>query len=85
MLMTPHLDSYSTTDPVDTRNRISCHGINVHGITHAALVKKNDIFRQKGLNHSKMGGRVLMGEISLQNGFPYSHGIFSFVVFFRTV
>ena len=51
---TPHLDSYSTTDPkpeilsaVYTGNRISCEERNVRGITPVHLCRKDDIFKQR--------------------------------------
>ena len=62
ILMTPHLDSHRTTDPkpailsADSNgNRISRDGRNVRGITHVHMCRKDDIFRQRRLNHSEMG------------------------------
>ena len=62
ILMTPHLDSHRTTDPKpeilsadSTGNRISRDGRNVRGITHVHMCRKDDIFRQRRLNHSEMG------------------------------
>ena len=53
---TPHLDSYSPTDPkpeilsaVQSRKRISRDGRNVRGITHAHVCRK-DISRQRWLS-----------------------------------
>ena len=58
--MTPHLNKHSTTDlkpeilsSVLTGNRISRDGRNERGITH--VHRKDDIFRQKLLNHSGIG------------------------------
>ena len=36
------------------------------------MCRKDDIFRQRLLNHSGIGERVIMGEVSLQKGFLYS-------------
>ena len=54
---TPHLDSYSPTDPkpeilsaVQTGKRISRDGRNVRGITHAHVCRKDDISRQRKLS-----------------------------------
>ena len=50
MLMTPHLDSHSASDPkpeilsaFKTGNRILCDGRNVRGIMHVHMRKKDDI------------------------------------------
>ena len=63
--MTPHLDSHSTTDPkpeilsaVLTGNRISRDCRNVRGIMHVHMCRKDDIFRQRRLNHSGVGGGI---------------------------
>ena len=62
MFTTPHLDSHSTTDPkpeilsaVLTGNRISGDGRNVRGIMHVHVCRKDDILRQRRLNHSGRG------------------------------
>ena len=61
--MLPYLDSHSTTDPkpeilsaVLTGNRIPHDGRNVRGIMHVHVCRKDDIFRQRRLNHSGVGG-----------------------------
>ena len=66
MFMTPQLDSHSTTDPkpkilsaVLTGNRISGDGRNARGIMHVWVCRKDDIFRQRRLNHSGVGGGKL--------------------------
>ena len=60
--MTPPLDNHSTTKPkpemlssVSTGNRNLTSWRNVCGIVHAHMYRKDDIFRQKRLNHSKIG------------------------------
>ena len=65
MFTTPYLDSHSTTDPkpeilsaVLTGNRIPHDGRNVRGIMHAHVCRKDDIFRQRRLNHSGVGGGI---------------------------
>ena len=65
ILMTPHLDSHRTTDPKpeilsadSTGNRSSRDGRSVHGIIHVHMRKKDDIFRQRRLNHSRVGGGI---------------------------
>ena len=65
MFTTPHLDSHSTTDPkpeilsaVLTGNRIPHDGRNVRGIMHVHVCRKDDIFRQRRLNHSGVGGGI---------------------------
>ena len=59
MFTTSHIDSHSTTDPkpeiqsaVLTGNRISRDRRNVRGIMHVHMCRKDDIFRQRRLNHS---------------------------------
>ena len=66
MFTTTHLDSHSTTDhkpeilsAVKAGNRISHDGINVRGIMHVQVCRKDDIFRQRQLNHSGVGGRKI--------------------------
>ena len=66
MFTTPHLDKHSTTDPkpeilsaVLTGNRISQDGRNVRRIMHVQVCRKDDIFRQRRLNHSGVGGRKI--------------------------
>ena len=65
MFTTPYLDSHSTTDPkpeilpaVLTGNRIPHDGRNVRGIMHVHVCRKDDIFRQRRLNHSGVGGGI---------------------------
>ena len=65
MFTTPHLDSHSTTDPkpeilsaVLTGNRISHDQRNVRGIMHVHVCRKYDIFRQRRLNDSEVGGEI---------------------------
>ena len=65
MITTPHIDSHSTTDPkpeiqsaVLTGSRISRDGSNVRGIMHVHMCRKDDIFRQRQLNHSGVGGGI---------------------------
>ena len=65
MFTTPHLDSHSTTDPkpeilsaVLTGNRISHDQRNVRGIMHVHVCRKYDIFRQRRLNNSEVGGEI---------------------------
>ena len=65
MFTTLHLESHSTSDPkpeilsaVLTGNRISGDGRNVSGIMHMHVCRKDDIFRQRRLNHSGVGGGV---------------------------
>ena len=65
MFTTPHIDSHSTTDPkpeiqsaVLTGNRISRDGRNVRGIMHVHMCRKDDIFRQRRLNLSGVGGGI---------------------------
>ena len=65
MFTTHYLDSHSTTDPkpeilsaVLTGNRISGDGRNVRGIMHVHVCRKDDIFRQRRLNHSGVGGGI---------------------------
>ena len=60
--MTPHLESYSTTEPkpgilsaVLTGYRVSRDGRNICGITYVHMCRNNDICRQRQLNHSEMG------------------------------
>ena len=67
MFTTPHLDSHRTTDPkpeilsaVLTGNRISRDGRNVRGIMHVHVCKKDDIFRQRRLNHSGVGEEFMV-------------------------
>ena len=67
---TPHLDSHSTTDPkpeilsaVLTGNRISHDGRNVRGIMHVHMCRKDDIFRQRRLNHSGVGGGIAFRKV----------------------
>ena len=62
---TPDLDNHSTTDPnpkilsaVLTGNRISRDGRNVCGIMHVHMWRKDDVFRQRRLNHSGVGGGI---------------------------
>ena len=62
MLMTAHLDSYSTTDlkpeilsAVLTGKKNSRDGRNVRGITHVHVCRKDDIFRQRRLSHGEIG------------------------------
>ena len=66
LLITPHLYSNSTTDPkpeilsaVWTGNRMSHDGRNVRSIMHVRVCRKDDIFRQRRLNHSGAGGRKI--------------------------
>ena len=61
--MTPYHDSYSTTDPkpeilsaVQTGNRNSCDGRNVRGTMHVHMRRKDNIFRQRRLDHSGIAG-----------------------------
>ena len=63
--MTHHLDSHSTTNPkpeilstVLTGNRISHDGRNVRGIMHVHVCRKDNIFRQRQLNPSGVGGGI---------------------------
>ena len=65
MFTTPYLDSHSTTDPkpeilsaVLTGNRIPHDGRNVRGIMHVHVCRKDDILRQRRLNHSGVGGGI---------------------------
>ena len=65
MFTTPHLDSHSTTDPkleilsaVLTGNRISHVQRNVRSIMHVHVCRKYDIFRQRRLNDSEVGGEI---------------------------
>ena len=65
MFTTPYLDSHSKTDPkpeilsaVLTGNRIPHDGRNVRGIMHVHVCRKDDIFRQRRLNHSGVGGGI---------------------------
>ena len=65
MFTTLQLDSHSTTDPkpeilsaVLTGNRIPHDGRNVRGIMHVHVCRKDDIFRQRRLNHSGVGGGI---------------------------
>ena len=65
MFTTHYLDSHSTTDPkpeilsaVLTGNRIPHDGRNVRGIMHVHVCRKDDIFRQRRLNHSGVGGGI---------------------------
>ena len=65
MFTTPHLDSHSTTDPkpeilsaVLTGNRIPLDGRNVSGIMHVPVCRKDDIFKQRRLYHSGVGGGI---------------------------
>ena len=41
-----------------TKRRISRDGRNVHGIMHVHMWRKDDIFRQRRLNHSVVGGGI---------------------------
>ena len=70
MFTTPHLDSHSTTDPkpeilsaVLTGNRISRDCRNARGIMHVHMCRKDDIFRQRRLNHSGVGGGIAFRKV----------------------
>ena len=70
MFTTPHHDCHISTDPkpeilsaVLTGNRISRDCRNVRGIMHVHMCKKDDIFRQRRLNHSEVGGRIAFGKV----------------------
>ena len=61
LFTTPHLDSYSTTDPkleilsaVLRGIRITSDARNVRGIMHVRMYRKDDIFRRRRLNHCGM-------------------------------
>ena len=78
MFTTPHLDSHNTTGPkpeilsaVLTGNRISRDGRNVCGIMHVHVCRKDDIFRQRRLNHSGLGEERLW-DLS-HDAKPYSY------------
>ena len=70
MFPTPHLDSHSTTDPkpeilsaVLTGNRISPDGRKVRGIMLVHMCRKDDIFRQRRINHSEVGGGIALKRV----------------------
>ena len=60
--MTLHIDRYNDTDPkpdmlsaVYAKNRIWRNEKNVHSIGHAHMIRKEDFFKQRQLNHKGMG------------------------------
>ena len=76
MFTTPHIDSHSTTDPkpdiqsaVLTGNRISRDGKNVGGIMHVHMCRKDDISRQRRLNHSELGGGIAFRRVYLARAY----------------
>ena len=76
LLMTPHLDSHSTTDPkpeilsaVLTGNRIPHDGRNVRGIMHVHVCRKDDIFRQRQLTHSGVGRGIAFRRVYLSRAY----------------
>ena len=68
MFMTPHLDNHSTTDPKP--DSISHDERNLPGITQAQLCTKDDILRQRRLNHSGMGQGWLWVKLPFNRVFP---------------
>ena len=67
MFTTPHLGSHSTTVPeleflsaIQTGNRISLDWRNARGIMQVHVCKKDNIFRQRRLNHSGIGEEFMV-------------------------
>ena len=70
MFTTPHLDSHNTTDhkpeilsAVLTGYRISRDCRKIRGIMHVHVCRKDDIFRQRRLNHSGVGGGIALRRV----------------------
>ena len=60
MLTTPHLDSHNATDPKPEilSAFLAVNRRNVCGITHVQVCRKDNIFRQRLLNHNGVGGGI---------------------------
>ena len=70
LFMTPSLDSHITAEPKSERYQLSQPNLtslkNVCGIVHAQMWRKDDIFRQRQLNHYNIGvglGGKIIGPI----------------------